>query len=76
MSMLEEPPVLEDWLSQGWKAWFGKVRIRGGAIGHNGTTANRPTSDLYVGRPFFDTTLGKPVWYDGTNWVDATGATV
>jgi len=40
-----------------------------------GTTANRPTSDLWQGRPFFDTTLGQPIWYDlaNTEWVDATG---
>ncbi len=39
-----------------------------------GTTAERPASP----RPndmHFDTTLGYPVWYDGTNWVDATGTT-
>lgn len=42
-----------------------------------GTTANRPT-DGQVG-VYFDTTLaaaGKPIWYTGTAWVDATGAVV
>ena len=29
-----------------------------------------------IGVRCFDTTLGKPVWFNGTNWVDATGATV
>ena len=42
----------------------------------SGVTASRPTKLLFVGRRYFDTTLGKPVWYDGTNWVDATGASV
>ena len=37
------------------------------------TTANRPVTFLRVGRPWFDTTLGKPIWWDGTQWVDATG---
>lgn len=38
-------------------------------------TANRPT--IYrVGDTWFDTTLGKPIWWTGTEWVDATGATV
>lgn len=43
---------------------------------HNdsGTTAERPT--ITSVHQFFDTTLGKPIWYDGTNWVDATGITV
>lgn len=40
----------------------------------SGTTAQRPTEGLFVGRTYFDTTLGQPVWYDGTGWVDATGA--
>ena len=42
----------------------------------SGTTANRPTERLQIGQYYFDTTLGIPIWYDGTNWVDATGATV
>lgn len=42
----------------------------------NGTTANRPSNPA-VGTTYFDTTLGKPVWYKGSSvWVDATGATV
>lgn len=39
------------------------------------TTANRPGSPV-VGQRFFDTDLGQPIWYDGSNWVDATGSTV
>ena len=38
-------------------------------------TANRPAAPATVQR-FFDTTLGIPIWFDGTNWVDATGSTV
>ena len=41
----------------------------------SGTTADRPTSDLWTGRTYFDTTLGQPIWYDGSGWVDATGTT-
>lgn len=46
-----------------------------------GTTANRPTTDMFPGKLYFDTTLaanGKPIWYTGTGaiWVDATGAIV
>ena len=41
----------------------------------NGPTTGRPNPPS-VGLEYFDTTLGYPVWYDGTNWVDATGATV
>ena len=40
-----------------------------------GDTANRPTPSKASSLPYFDTDLGKPIWYDGSNWVDATGAT-
>ena len=42
----------------------------------SGLTADRPTERLEVGQYYFDTTLGIPIWYDGTNWVDATGTVV
>jgi len=48
-----------------------KARIRTLAT----STANRP-SDAARGEMFFDTSLGKPIFYDGTNWVDATGTIV
>lgn len=41
------------------------------------TTANRPTASAAgQGSMFYDTTLGKPIWSDGTNWKDAAGTTV
>ena len=45
----------------------------------SGTTANRPTTQVWVGRFYFDTTLNKPVWVKSVTpvvWVDATGAVV
>lgn len=41
-----------------------------------GVTADRPATRLVVGQSYFDTTLGKPIWWKGAVWVDATGATV
>jgi hypothetical protein len=41
-----------------------------------GITAARPAQQLQVGQFYFDTTLGYPIWYDGTDWVDATGTVV
>lgn len=42
-----------------------------------GITATRPTTGLVVGySQHFDTTLGKPIWWTGSVWKDATGATV
>jgi hypothetical protein len=47
-----------------------------------GTTANRPVDvpgyPVVTGQIFFDTTLGKPIWYKAatSQWVDATGTPV
>jgi hypothetical protein len=38
-----------------------------------GTTANRPVLDLQVGQFYFDTTINKPIYWDGTQWVNALG---
>lgn len=40
-----------------------------------GATGSRPTPQG-AGSMWFDTTLGIPIWHDGTNWIDATGTTV
>jgi hypothetical protein len=40
-------------------------------------TASRPNAVVAgAGAMFYDTTLSKPIWSDGTNWKDATGTTV
>lgn len=53
---------------------FGQVSVS------RDVTANRPaTSGLSRGYQYFDTTLdpdGKPIWWTGLAWVDATGAAV
>lgn len=36
---------------------------------------NRPTN-INIGFQFFDTTLGKPIWWNGSKWVDSTGTEV
>ena len=48
-----------------------------------GTSLNRPsvtsTISAQIGLMYLDTTLapnGKPIWFNGTDWVDATGAVV
>ena len=46
-------------------------------VTNNGTV--RPTSSV-IGQPFLDTSLasgrGKPIWYNGIGFVDATGTYV
>jgi hypothetical protein len=45
---------------------------------NKGSTANRPSpSTIDIGVLYLDTTLdadGKPIWWNGTKWIDATGA--
>ena len=36
---------------------------------HSGATENRPTEHLVVGQMYFDTTLGAPVFWNGTQWI-------
>lgn len=40
-----------------------------------GASDSRPT-DIAKGFQYFDTTLNKPIWWNGSAWVDATGAEV
>lgn len=42
----------------------------------SGATVDRPTTDRVVGQTYFDTSLGIPIWWNGAQWVDATGAVV
>jgi len=49
-----------------WSKWYLANHI-------GGTT--RPTS-IGTGGSFFDTAINKPIWWNGVNWVDATGTTV
>lgn len=51
----------------------GQGQIAGAIEGD--TTANRPATPINY-QMYFDTTLGIPIWYDGTNWIDAAGITV
>ena len=41
----------------------------------SGLTAARPTSP-YVGQQWFDTTVGRPTWWNGASWIEADGTVV
>ncbi|WCF57224.1 tailspike protein/preneck appendage [Bacteroides phage PhiCrAssBcn23] len=45
---------------------------------NNGATSDRPAglTSTDTGFQFYDRTLIKPIWWNGTAWIDATGATV
>lgn len=55
---------------------FNGNRIRGTDYRKSGISSQRPTLSLTVGQMYFDITLKKPIWYDGTAWVDSTGVYV
>jgi hypothetical protein len=65
----------DDQLNQNLRIYFNNLDSFLVAIStpQNGTTANRPTLNLQIGQFYFDTTLGYPVWWDGTYWVNALG---
>lgn len=84
--MLNPPPMqsnlvvngkLVTW-TQPWGNWMTRTWQIVSAAEQSGTTAQRPTTNLWVGRPYFDTSLGangKPIWVDktGAAWVLADG---
>lgn len=39
-------------------------------------TATKSGQKLPVGYQAFDTTLGYPIWWNGTHWVNASGTSV
>lgn len=62
-----------------WGQWLSRVHTIATSLQQSGATADRPTSVLWLGRRYFDTTLGIPVWVQSvkpTVWVDATGSPV
>jgi hypothetical protein len=50
-------------VSGAWRNFFVSIFNVCNALTMSGTTANRPTSGLWTGRMYFDTTLGIPIWY-------------
>ena len=66
-------------LSPEWQSFFTDVFNSITGMQKSGNTASRPTKGLWVGLPYFDTTLGYPVWLRSVNpnvWVNSTGAIV
>jgi hypothetical protein len=67
---------LQQTISPEWAEFFSDIYFAIVGMQQSGTTANRPTKRLYVGMPYFDTTLNRPIWYTGTNWIRADGVVV
>lgn len=62
-----------------WLQWFDRIHAICAANQQSGDTASRPTARLWIGRRYFDETLGKPVYVKSVKpavWVDASGSVV
>ena len=73
----EQPIGHAEWPAP-WGNFMTKAYMILFACSESGTTANRPTTNLYPGRVYFDTSLGangKPIWVNKgiTGWVLADG---
>lgn len=49
--------------------------VNRGYVTLNGTSANRPLSSI-TGQFYYDTTIGKPIWWSGSSFKDAAGNVV
>jgi len=59
-----------------WANWTQRIQNIVRTLNTSGPTAQRPTSNLYIGLFFFDTTINKPIWLRSVNpnvWVDGAG---
>jgi hypothetical protein len=77
----EEPVVGPDGhITAAWGQWVQRTHNNARTLQQSGSTAERPTSVLWIGRFYFDTTLNKPIWIQQVKpvvvWCDATGAAV
>lgn len=72
----------QDQFNNALRLYFNQVDnfTQAAGIPLSGTTANRPVSSLQaalqIGQFYFDTTLGIPIWWNGTVWKNASGSTV
>lgn len=78
MALINQPPLtdVDTKLGQGWAEWLSSAFTILTNVTQSGTTAQRPVTMLYVGRTYFDTTINRPIWYTGTNWIRADGVVV
>jgi hypothetical protein len=67
-----------DQLNNALRLYFNQVDnfTQNVTIPPSGATADRPTERLEVGQYYFDTTIGRPIYWNGTNWINAAGTVV
>jgi hypothetical protein len=79
---VEYSQFYQDQLLNALRLYFNQIDnfTQNAAIPAYGTTAQRPvtstTLPLPVGQFYYDTTLDRPIWWNGTVWKKADGTTV
>jgi hypothetical protein len=71
--------LVQDMLNKDWQEFFSSVYFSVTYLQQSGTTAERPTKGLYIGRPYYDTTLGYQICVNSVNptvWHNGAGAVV
>lgn len=66
-------------VNPGWRNFFVAIYNLLFGLTQSGETVKRPTSPaslMWVGRTYFDTDLGLPIWWNGSDWIDAQGTVV
>ena len=63
-----------------WAGWFSTAQYILQDMSNSGTTAQRPIKNQYIGKPYFDTSLGLKIWMKTPGaapvWVNGAGAVV
>ena len=68
----------QDQLLNALRLYFNQVDsfTQAASIPDTGASTQRPVDNLALGQLFYDTTLGIPIWWNGTVWKNASGTTV
>jgi len=59
----------DDRVQTPWAQWFSQLQPILQSVVASGPTAGRPTQNLFIGYPYFDTTLDQMVYWNGVIWV-------
>jgi hypothetical protein len=72
---VEYRQLYQDQMNNALRLYFNQIDnfTQNVTVPASGTTANRPTENLQVGQYYFDTSLGYPIYWNGSDWVNALG---
>ena len=72
---ISQPPFqstlvdVNDRVQTPWAQWFSQLQPILQSVVASGPTSGRPTQNLYIGYPYFDTTIDQMVYWNGVIWV-------